>query len=153
MAYTEWPIKRQFGNTIEYQYQVTGQGTPSSISLQPKNDSLSNILFTTFTIESTGASTWDLLPSGMADVLGCTYMVYVNDSSEQEAMSYAFPQIKATSQFGFGATLNQEILLRPEYGFVFNVSSIIDSSGSNNMAIMFKARGTLVDPSTTTPFT
>ena len=59
-------------------------------------------------------------------------------------MNYIFPPARATSQYGFGSTMQREVLLKPEFGCVFNVSSIIDSSGSSNMAIMFKARGTLV---------
>ena len=152
MAYTTWPIERQFGNTIQWQYQVTGQGTPSSVSLIPENPTNKALLLTTFTIESTGAGTWDFLPSGAADVTGVTYGMYINPPDETEEMAYMFPPVKASSQFGFGSTLNTEILLRPEFGCVFNVSSIIDSSGSNSLAIMFKARGTLVDPNTTTPF-
>lgn len=151
MAYTNFPIERQYGNTIQWQYQVTGQGTPSSVSLIPENPTNSSLLLTTFTIESTGATTWDFLPSASADITGVTYGLYVNPPDETEEMSYIFPPAKATSQYGFGSTLNKEILLRPEFGLVFNVSSIIDSSGSNNLAIMFKVRGTLVDPSTTTP--
>jgi hypothetical protein len=152
MAYTTWPIERQFGNTIQWQYQVTGQGTPSSVSLKPENPGNHSLLLTTWTIESTGAGTFDFLPSGVADITGVTYGLYINPPDETEEMSYIFPAARATSQFGFGSTLSKEILLRPEFGCVFNVSSIIDSSGSNSLAIMFKVRGTIVDPATTTPF-
>ena len=152
MAYTTWPIERQFGNTIQWQYQITGKGTPGSVSLIPENPTNKALLITTWTIESTGATTWDFLPSVAADIVGVTYGLYINPPDETEEMSYIFPPAKATSQYGFGSTLSKEVLLRPEFGCVFNVSSIIDSSGSDNLAIMFKARGTLVDPSTNTPF-
>ena len=76
----------------------------------------------------------------------------MNNLGKCHEMINIFPPAKATSQYGFGSTLSKEVLLRPEFGCVFNVSSIIDSSGSDNLAIMFKARGTLVDPSTNTPF-
>lgn len=152
MAYTTWPIERQFGNTVQWQYQLTGQGTPSSVSLIPENPTNSSLLITTWTIESTGAGTWDFLPSASADITGVTYGLYINPPDESEEMSYIFPEVKAVSQYGFGSTMSREILLRPSFGCVFNVSSIVDSSGSNNLAIMFKARGTIVDPATTTPF-
>jgi len=152
MAYTDWNIERQFGNTIQWQHQVTGQGTPSSVSLKPVVPNNGTVLITTWTIESTGATTWDFLPSAAADITGVTYSLYINPPDETEEMNYIFPPAHATSQYGFGSTMQREILLRPEFGCVFNVSSIIDSSGSNNMAIMFKARGTLVTPSTSIPF-
>ena len=70
MAYTTWPIKRQFGNTIQWQYDITGQGTPSSVSLKPENPTNSNLLITTWSIASTGATTWDFLPAGSWIVTG-----------------------------------------------------------------------------------
>ncbi len=54
MAYTQWPIERQFGNTIQWQYSVTGQGDPNSVSLKPENPSNSNLLITTITVEWLG---------------------------------------------------------------------------------------------------
>ena len=152
MASTTWPIERQFGSTIQWQYNLTGQGTPSSVSLIPENPGNHSFLLTTWTISSTGASTWDLLPSGMADILGCSYALYINPPDETEEMSYVFPPVKSIATYGFSSTMNKEVLLRPEFGCVFDVSSIIDSSGSNTMAIKFKVRGTIVDPATTTPF-
>jgi hypothetical protein len=152
MAYTDWPIERQFGNTIQWQYQLTGQGTPGSVSLKPVVPNNGTVLITTWTIESTGANTWDFLPASAADITGVTYSLYINPPDETEEMNYIFPPARATSQYGFGSTMQREVLLKPEFGCVFNVSSIIDSSGSSNMAIMFKARGTLVTPSTSIPF-
>ncbi len=151
MAYTTWPIERQFGNTIQWQYNLTGQSTPSSVSLIPENPGNHSLLLTTWTISSTGATTWDFLPAGAADILGCSYALYINPPDETEEMSYVFPPAKAIATYGFSSTMNKEVLLRPEFGCVFDVSSIIDSGGSN-MAIKFKVRGTIVDPATTTPF-
>lgn len=152
MAYTDWPIERQFGNTIQWQYQLTGQGTPSSVQLKPVVPNNGTVLITTWTIESTGATTWDFLPSGKADITGVSYSLYINPPDETEEMCYIFPPAKATSAFAFSSTMQREVLLRPEFGCQFNVSSIVDSSGSDSMAIMFKARGTLVTPSTSIPF-
>tara|TARA_Y100001970_G_scaffold286709_1_gene409562 strand:+ start:1588 stop:2052 length:465 start_codon:yes stop_codon:yes gene_type:complete len=154
MAYDNFPIQRQFGNTLQWRYVKEDQGTPSSIQLKPENPTNSNLLITTITVSSTGASTWDFLPSGVADITGVSYRVDVNgpDDSITE-MSYVFPPAKAVASWGFSTTLSKEILLRPEFGFSFNVSSIIDSSGSDNMAVRIVARGTIVDPATFTPFT
>ena len=153
MAYTDFPIQRQFGNTLQWKYVLSDQGTPSSIELKPENPTSSNLLITTITVSSTGASTWDLLPSGMADITGVSYRVDVNgpDDSVTE-MSYNFPPAKAVAIWGFSSTLSKEILLRPEFGFSFNVSSIVDSSGSDNLDVTIVARGTIVDPGTITPF-
>ncbi len=67
-------------------------------------------------------------------------------------MGYFGDMARVTSRAAISSVLKQEILLRPEFGIVFNVSAVKDSSGTD-MAIMFKARGTIVDPATTTPFT
>ena len=152
MAYTTWPIKRQFGNTIQWQYDITGQGTPSSVSLKPENPTNSNLLITTWSIASTGATTWDFLPAGAADIVGVSYRVDISPPDETAEMSYVYPPAKAVAYWGFESTMSREILLRPEFGCVFHVSSIVDSSGSDNMTVTFKARGTIVDPATTTPF-
>ena len=82
MAYTDWPIERQFGNTIQWQYQLTGQGTPGSVSLKPVVPNNGTVLITTWTIESTGANTWDFLPASAADITGVTYSLYINPPDE-----------------------------------------------------------------------
>lgn len=153
MAYTTVPITQQFGNTIEWGYNLTGQGTPSSVSLIPENPTNSSLLLTKFTLQSTGAGTWDFLPSAMADITGVSYNMAIGDPAENELFTYIYPPATASSQYGFGCTLDTEILLRPSFGLVFHVNSIIDSSGSNTMVVRFKFRGSLVDPATTTPFT
>ena len=153
MAYTEIPIKTEFGDSLTWQIQQTGLGTPSSFSAKPQNPSNSNLLITSITVVYTGASTWDMLPAGTEQFnIVPSWSVYVNGPDESEAFNYQAPPLSGTSQYGFASTLNQEILLRPEYGFVFTTASLVDSSGSNNLAIYYKVKGTRVDPSTTTPF-
>ena len=153
MAYTTIPLSDEFGDTLTWQYQQTGLGTPSSFSGKPENASNSNLLITAITVVYTGASTWDMLPAGTEQFnIVPSWSVYVNPPDESERFNYQAPDLAGTSQYGFASTLKTEILLRPEYGLVFTTASLVDSSGSDNLAIYYKLRGTRVDPSTTTPF-
>ena len=112
MAYTDWPIERQFGNTIQWQYQLTGQGTPGSVSLKPVVPNNGTVLITTWTIESTGANTWDL-PASAADITGVTYSLYINPPDETEEMNYIFPPSRATSQYGLVLLCKGKFYLNP----------------------------------------